>query len=172
MKMLQGILDSYMKPETPSPGRQFIPSADLKEKDSIIVDMLNSEGGYVSYCISDPNKADTPIVFASDGFCALTGYGYEEIEGRNCRFLQGPETSKTDVDHIRHALKECQEASVNLLNYRKDGTTFANEFFICPLRDRQDKLLYFIGVQCSVPKLGPGQMPANPGWVYTQGNHS
>jgi PAS domain S-box-containing protein len=134
--------------------------------------MFNSKGHeHVSYCICDPDDKDNPIIFASDGFCAFTGYAHDEIEGRNCRFLQGKDTRKEDVDRIRAAVKKEESVSVNLLNYRKDGTSFVNEFFLSPLRDENGKVLYFIGVQCQVPHLGQGQMPSNPAWIYTQGNH-
>jgi len=151
------------------------PSKSLIEKDHILIDMLNSQDHQaVSFCICDPDTDDTPIIFASEGFCECTGYTFQEIEGRNCRFLQGPETAKEDVDRIRTAIKEETEANVNLLNYRKDGSTFVNQFFLAPLhsKDEDSKVVYYIGVQTSVPKKGPGQMPANPGWVYTQGNHA
>ena len=129
-----------------------------------IIDMLNSAGHEdVSFCICDPGQDDCPIIFASDGFCNFTGYAVNEIEGRNCRFLQGPGTEKADVDKIRSAIKSEKEESVNLLNYKKDGTSFNNQFFLSPLYDREGKLAYYIGCQCSVKKLGPGQAPANPG---------
>ena len=123
--------------------RQFVPTKDLCEKDSIVIDMLNSEGHEdVCYCICDPALADNPIIFASDGFCTLTGYEFAEIEGRNCRFLQGPNTKKDEVDWIRAAVYNQVETSVNLLNYRKDGTTFVNEFFLSPLRNSEKKVRY------------------------------
>ena len=120
-----------------------------------IVDMLNSAGHEnVSFCVCDPHLKDCPIVFASDGFCSFTGYSCTEIEGRNCRFLQGPGTDEGDVDRIRAAIKGEKEASVNLLNYKKDGTSFNNQFFLSPLYEKDGKLAYYIGVQCSVEKLG------------------
>lgn len=75
--------------------RTFDPSKDLIEKDHLLIDMLNSPGHEdVFYCICDPDKDDCPIIFSSDGFCSFTGYSHEEIEGRNCRFLQ---VSNSDV---------------------------------------------------------------------------
>jgi PAS domain S-box-containing protein len=155
-----------------SKSRQFVPAKDLCENDCTLIDMLNSNGHEsVSFCISDPDAIDLPIIFASDGFCKLTGYSADEIEGKNCRFLQGSGTKQEDVSRIRNAIIEKSDASVNLLNYRKDGTPFVNEFFICPLHDSNSKLVYFIGIQAPVDSYGRGQMPKNPGWVYTQGNH-
>ena len=160
---------STIMPDPPIPestARQFSPSKELLEKDHVLIDMLNSQGHEsVCYCVCDPDLDDCPIVFSSDGFCAFTGYSHDEIEGRNCRFLQGPGTAKEDVDCIRKSVKEETDANVNLLNYRKDGTQFVNQFFLSPLHYANDvkKTAYFIGVQCSVDKKGPGQMPANPG---------
>jgi PAS domain S-box-containing protein len=138
--------------------RQFVPTRDVTARDHVILDMLNSAGHeQVSFCICDPAQTDCPIIFASDGFCHFTGYAADEIEGRNCRFLQGPETTKADVEGIRSAIRDEREASVNLVNYRKDGSQFVNQFFLSPLYDTHGKLVYFIGVQCSVAKLGGGQ---------------
>ena len=161
--------------------RPFEPKKSLRERDEMIVSLLNSAGHEnVSYCICDPSLPDCPIIFASDGFCTLTGYTFHEIEGQNCRFLQGRETKNDDIQKIRMAIKNEQESSVNLLNYKKDGTPFNNQFFIMPMYDEvQDSdggnkkvLQYFAGIQCSVQKLGPGQCPQNVGWIYTSGLHA
>jgi PAS domain S-box-containing protein len=126
-----------------SSARQFLPAKELCETDNILVDMLNSQGHEnVSFCVCDPHLPDMPIIFASEGFCNFTGYSYGEIEGKNCRFLQGPDTKQEEVDRIRKAIQNEEELSVNLLNYRKNGTKFVNEFFISPLRDKQKKLQY------------------------------
>ena len=179
-KVLQSIndvvIEDYLKQGTaavPSTQRPFEPSKEIRERDRVVTDMLNSLGHEdVSFCVCDPDQPDCPISFASDGFCRFTGYKNEEIEGKNCRFLQGKDTRKEDVDAIRSAIKDEKEASVGLLNYRKDGTPFNNQFFIMPLYSEEKKLLYFLGIQCSVKKLGPAQCPKNVGWVYTQGLHA
>ena len=126
--------------------RQFQPTKNpLTEKDEILIAMLNSQGHEnVPYCVCDPDLPDMPIVFSSDGFCKFTGYTHEEIEGQNCRFLQGAGTQQQDVDRIRAAIKTKDSTCVNLLNYRKDGTPFVNEFFLAPLHadDGTNKVLY------------------------------
>mmetsp|Transcript_31468 Transcript_31468/g.46984 ORF Transcript_31468/g.46984 Transcript_31468/m.46984 type:complete len:180 (-) Transcript_31468:409-948(-) len=156
-----------------STARIFEPEKEICERDVVVVDMLNSKGHEdVSFCVCDPDLPDCPIIFASDGFCTFTGYDHTEIEGKNCRFLQGAETDKADVERIRAAIKNESSTNVNLMNYKKDGSKFINEFFISPLRDEKQKTLYFIGVQVEVPKQGPGQAPKNPGWIYTVGSHS
>ncbi|KQQ32535.1 hypothetical protein ASF58_24345 [Methylobacterium sp. Leaf125] len=53
--------------------------------------------------ITDPRLPDNPIVYVNDAFVKLTGYARDEILGRNCRFLQGPETDPGDVARVRDA---------------------------------------------------------------------
>lgn len=103
-----------------------------------------------NFVITDPSLPDNPIVFASRGFLALTGYSLDQVLGRNCRFLQGPQTDPRAVAKIRTAIAEGFDASVCLLNYRVDGTTFWNQFFVAPLRDCEGAVVNYVGVQCKV----------------------
>nr|GLL26774.1 phototropin-2-like [Ipomoea trifida] len=100
-----------------------------------------------NFVISDPRLPDTPIIFASDSFLELTEYTREEILGRNCRFLQGPETDQGTVQKIRDAIREQREITVQLINYTKSGKKFWNVFHLQPMRDQKGELQYFIGVQ-------------------------
>lgn len=100
-----------------------------------------------NFVITDPRLADNPIIFASDSFLELTEYTREEVLGRNCRFLQGPDTDQGTVTKIRDAIKEQREVTVQLLNYTKTGKVFWNLFHLQPMRDQKGELQYFIGVQ-------------------------
>ena len=100
--------------------------------------------------MTDPSLPDNPIVYATQGFLNLTGYTLDQVLGRNCRFLQGPETDPKAVEKIRNAIEEGSDMSVCLLNYRVDGTTFWNQFFIAALRDAAGNITNYVGVQCKV----------------------
>nr|AML78314.1 putative LOV domain-containing protein [Daphne giraldii] len=100
-----------------------------------------------NFVISDPRLPDNPIIFASDSFLELTEFTREEILGRNCRFLQGPETDQATVQKIRDAIREQREITVQLINYTKSGKKFWNLFHLQPMRDQKGELQYFIGVQ-------------------------
>ena len=103
-----------------------------------------------NFVITDPSLPDNPIVLASQGFLTLTGYALESVLGRNCRFLQGPRTDPRAVAKIRKAVDEGYDTSVCLLNYRIDGSTFYNQFFVAPLRDGAGTVVNYVGVQCQV----------------------
>nr|AML79556.1 putative LOV domain-containing protein [Leucodon brachypus] len=106
-----------------------------------------------SFVLSDPNLPDMPIVYASDLFYDLTGYSREEVVGRNCRFLQGPDTDPEDVQKIREAVKEEQACTVKILNYRKDKTPFYNYLQVSPVRSCGGKVAFYVGVQLEVGEV-------------------
>lgn len=103
-----------------------------------------------NFVVTDPSLPDNPIVYATQGFLNLTGYTLDQVLGRNCRFLQGPETDPKAVEKIRKSIEEGTDMSVCLLNYRVDGTTFWNQFFIAALRDASGNITNYVGVQCKV----------------------
>lgn len=103
-----------------------------------------------NFVVTDPSLPDNPIVYATQGFLNLTGYTLDQVLGRNCRFLQGPETDPKAVEKIRRSIEEGTDMSVCLLNYRVDGTTFWNQFFIAALRDASGNITNYVGVQCKV----------------------
>jgi len=104
----------------------------------------------MAVCLTDPSQKDDPIVFCNEAFEKLTGYTLGEIIGRNCRFLQGPLTNQDEVGRIRTALREESVAVVELLNYRKDGSTFWNALHLGPIYDEDGSLKYFFGSQWDV----------------------
>lgn len=102
------------------------------------------------FVISDPSRPDCPIIFASPGFCRLTGYSIDECVGRNCRFLQGKDSNPNAIRQISMACKLQKEIRVILLNYKKDGTPFWNLLHITPVKDSDGNLISFVGVQMDV----------------------
>jgi len=121
----------------------------------LIASLITSQQNFV---LSDPSLPDNPIVYASDGFCRLTGYRRSDVLGRNCRFLQGPGTDQAAINVIRQGLADCRDISVCLLNYRADGSTFWNQFFLGALKDSQGMVVNYVGVQCEVNVLPIGEI--------------
>ncbi|MEJ5979660.1 histidine kinase dimerization/phosphoacceptor domain -containing protein [Novosphingobium sp. PS1R-30] len=100
--------------------------------------------------ITNPGLDDNPIVFCNEAFQELTGYSREEIVGRNCRFLQGPDTDMSEVALVREAISRGHDIAVDLLNYRKDGSTFWNALYLSPVRDKDGIVRFFFASQLDV----------------------
>lgn len=105
--------------------------------------------------ITDPRLPDNPIRAVNAAFMALTGYGEDELIGRNCRLLAGPETEEEPRAALRAAVADVRPAMVELTNYRRDGSTFRNAVMIAPSFDAEGGLAYFIGSQMDVTGAAP-----------------
>ncbi len=100
--------------------------------------------------ITNPREADNPVVFVNDAFCRFTGYSREEILGRNCRFLQGPESDLATVERIRAAITAEEPIEIDIRNHAKDGRPFWNRLLIAPVHDANGTLAYFFANQYDV----------------------
>ena len=102
--------------------------------------------------LTDPRQDDNPIVFANKAFLDLTGYEESEIIGRNCRFLQGADTDRAAVADLRDAVARREAISLEILNYKRDGSAFWNAVFIAPVFDDHGELIYFFASQLDVTR--------------------
>jgi len=120
----------------------------LVRSDFQLIDSLSA--GQQNFVLSDPRLPDNPIVFATPGFYKLTGYTAEQVLGRNCRFLQGSGTDPKTVDIVRKAIQSGSDCTVCILNYKADGTPFWNQFFVAALRDSDNCIVNYVGVQTEI----------------------
>lgn len=100
--------------------------------------------------ITEARPIDEPgprIVFVNDAFERITGYSRAEALGRSPRFLQGPRTRRSELDRVRAALQRCEFVAVQVINYRKSGGDFWNEFSIIPITDEKGNCTHFVSIQ-------------------------
>ncbi|WP_425092625.1 PAS domain-containing protein [Tropicimonas sp. S265A] len=109
--------------------------------------LLEQDESEMSVVFSDPSLPDNPMIYVSDEFALQTGYSVEEALGRNCRFLQGPDTNPHAIEAIRSGLRAQTCFTIDILNYRKDGAPFLNRLRIRPIYDADGALLFFAGAQ-------------------------
>jgi len=103
------------------------------------------------FCLTNPSKADNPIVYASDGFVKVTGYSRRDIIPRNCRFLQGRHTDRTPIRRLKACIEAKEESVELILNYKKNGEPFWNLLYVAPLYNADGNVAFFIGgqINCS-----------------------
>ncbi len=121
--------NSYLHGDAPS---ATTPQAELDRRELAFVAMERTRMPMV---VTDPRQPDNPIVLANRSFLHETGYVADELLGRNCRMLQGADTDRDAVEQIQQALIDEREITIELLNYRKDGTPFWNQLYISPVHD-------------------------------------
>jgi diguanylate cyclase (GGDEF)-like protein/PAS domain S-box-containing protein len=101
--------------------------------------------------IVDVLAPDQPLVYVNRAFEELAGFRLEEVLGRNCRFLQGPDTDAATVARMRAAIAAGEEFRGTLLNHRgPDRTPWWNEIHLSPVTAEDGSVLHYIGVQNDV----------------------
>jgi len=100
--------------------------------------------------LTDPRQGDNPIVWANEAFLKMTGYGWDDVSGRNCRMLQGPETDPRAVRRLREAVIAGRPIEIELVNYRKDGTSFWNGMTVAPVHDETGRIVHFYSAQADM----------------------
>ena len=114
------------------------------------IDHIVQQAVQVGVLITDPNQPDNPITYVNQAFELSTGYAKAEILGKNCRFLQGPDTDPDSVTQLRNAIAEHRSCTVTLKNYRKNGIEFWIDLTVSPVKDSTGKTTSFVGVQQNV----------------------
>ena len=94
--------------------------------------------------LTDSNRL---ITYVNEGFSRLTGYDPKELLGKNCDVLQGEKTDPKTINQLRDKLNENRHFEGEIINYRKDGSTFWNRLLISPIFDDAGKRVGFFGFQ-------------------------
>ncbi|AZH24141.1 PAS domain-containing protein [Haloplanus aerogenes] len=119
-------------------------AADLRLKERVM------DEAPVGITISDPDLEDNPVIYANAAFERITGYPVEQVIGRNCRFLQGPDTDPETVAKMRRAVDNLEPVTVEVRNYRRNGEEFWNQVTIAPIYDEDDEPSHYVGFQQDV----------------------
>lgn len=134
-----------------------------------------------SFTIADTHLEGCPLIGCSTGFGDLCGYEFNEIVGRNCRFLVDPVPQEFIDLSARHAARQfCMavasgseykvpdterrpwmpektphEDGIFLVqtNSKKDGTLFKNMFYLKPIG--LDEKTYIVGLQTELDETNP-----------------
>jgi PAS domain S-box-containing protein len=104
-----------------------------------------------SMVLASAELPDQPIVYVNERFEQTTGYSAESVIGINCRFLQGDATDPAKVQEINNGLASGHDVTVDLENYKADGTPFRNRLLISPIRDESGAVVSYLGIQRELP---------------------
>jgi PAS domain S-box-containing protein len=90
------------------------------------------------------------VISANQAFRTMFGYSAEELQGFDCAHFNGARTDVTAIAAFRQAVDTRQEFAGELLNYRKDGSSFWNEIFVSPVYDDQGHIIHFVSINTDI----------------------
>ncbi|KAA9404380.1 PAS domain-containing protein [Haloarcula sp. CBA1131] len=100
--------------------------------------------------LTGPAYQDNPLRYATQTFREMTGYSLTALHGKNLRLLQGPATDLEAVATLQEGIDIWEQRTVELWNYRADGTRFKNRVTIVPLTGPDGSITNWLGVQKAI----------------------
>jgi diguanylate cyclase (GGDEF)-like protein/PAS domain S-box-containing protein len=91
--------------------------------------------------------AEGKIIWVNDAFCRLSGYPQQEAVGRTPAMLSSGQQSQSVYADLWQTIRSGQVWQGELIDQRKDGSTYTVEQVITPLRDAQGAITHFIAIQ-------------------------
>ncbi|BAQ65920.1 PAS domain S-box protein [Geminocystis sp. NIES-3709] len=114
---------------------RLLQSVVINTNDSIIITKADT--------IDEPGPE---IIYVNEAFTKMTGYTLEEVLGKTPRLLQGEKTNRVELDKVRNALSQWQPVTVEVINYRKDGSEFWSQFSVVPVVSQNNTITHWISV--------------------------
>ena len=87
--------------------------------------------------VTDATLPGNPIVFANRSFVKLSGYSMDELLGQDPHFMNGGGTDPEAIRRYEAAILEERDETLEILQYRKDGSPFRAMLFASPIDDGQ-----------------------------------
>lgn len=87
------------------------------------------------------------IEYVNQAFTEVTGYSKTELIGKNPSILQSGATGGMTYERLWKKLKSGKTWRGELLNQRKDGTTYVVWATITPVLDENQRITHYIGVE-------------------------
>ena len=79
--------------------------------------------------------------------CLTTNLWVVAERGFVLAFVEAVSVVWLQIKKIQTAIRNGGSTLVSLLNYRKSGSSFKNDFALVPLANDRGKLLYYVGIQ-------------------------
>lgn len=97
---------------------------------------------------AEPIEGDGPkILFVNEAFSRMTGYTAEEVIGKTPRILQGPDTDKKELARLKESMRKWKPCEIEVLNYKKNGESFWNNFTIAPVADETGWFTHWVAIE-------------------------
>lgn len=96
---------------------------------------------------------DGTIIDVNDAFCRITGYGRDEVQGRNLSILNSNRQEKEFYTKMWRALIEKNNWDGEVWNQRKNGELFAVMQTISAVRDIDGKIRHYVALFSDITSL-------------------
>jgi PAS domain S-box-containing protein len=126
--------------------QENLPGTEARTRSEHHIEAVRQEGGVfveavrvtrMPMLVTDATLPGNPITFANPAFVELSGYTLDELLGQDPHFMNGEITDPEAIRRYETAMQHGRDETLEIVQYRKDGTPFRAMLFACPLDDGQ-----------------------------------
>jgi PAS domain S-box-containing protein len=86
------------------------------------------------------------IVYVNEAFTKMTGYTAAEMIGKTPAILQGAKSDKKEIKRFADAMKRWEPCEMTIINYKKNGDEFWNNFSVNPVTNEKGSYTHWIAI--------------------------
>ncbi len=131
-------------------GRNVEESNALRDRFASVVAALEYADDNVFVVDQHLDDGSYRVSFANESVVQRTGYTREEFERNSTRILNGPLTDQALRQRALAELRAGRKARIELLLYRKDGSTYWSELSATPIADEAGRYTRFVMIERDV----------------------
>jgi len=92
-------------------------------------------------------STDGLIEYVNQSFENTTGYLFDDIVGKNPRFLKSGETSQAEYKNLWDTITSGKEWKGEFHNKKKDGELYWESATISPMKNKDGEIIHFLGIK-------------------------
>lgn len=139
MMGVEGVIQDITTRKTQEEQKFLLESVITNAKDAVVITEAENT--------RPPGPA---IIYVNQAFTELTGYEAREVLGRNPRFLQGPDSSRAELDRLSKAIELQEPCRIEVINYHKNGTPYMVEMSVVPVKNSRGCCTHYISIERDV----------------------
>lgn len=117
---------------------------------ALLLSAIDAAGDVILVYRVDPKTQDLVLVYMNDAYTRQTGYTREEALGRRLQHLRKAMPDDPGMAHLRETIARGEPEQMEIVSYRKDGSSFWNQVTIRPIRDESGAIAHWISVERDV----------------------
>ncbi len=128
----------------------FVESESAREQISLLLQAIDVAGDVILVYRAGSATDDLILTYMNGAYTGQTGYTREEALGRSLTQLRHAMPDDPGMEHLRDALARGEAASMEIVSYRKDGSTFWNQVTLHPIRSPSGEITHWITIERDV----------------------
>lgn len=125
----------------------FAESKSAREQIALLLSAIDVAGDVILVYAVDPQNGDLTLSYMNDAYTRQTGYVRDEALGKPLQRFRHAMPDDPGMIKLRDAVRRGQPAQLEIVSYRKDGSSFWNQVTMHPIRSDDGAISHWISVE-------------------------